>query len=57
MMSLSEVIDYFGARYYASDLSVWLSVDPLSEMYPSTSPYMYVSGNRGYRTNPFVWCV
>ncbi len=28
MMSLSEVIDYFGARYYASDLSVWLSVDP-----------------------------
>ncbi|MBN2727905.1 MAG: hypothetical protein JXR53_01665, partial [Bacteroidales bacterium] len=28
-----------------SDLSVWLSVDPLSDKYPSTSPYMYVLGN------------
>jgi RHS repeat-associated protein len=36
---------YFGARYYDSDLSVWLSVDPLSDMYHSTSPYMYVRGN------------
>ncbi len=36
---------YFGARYYDSDLSVWLSVDPLSDKYPSTSPYMYVMGN------------
>ena len=36
---------YFGARYYASDLSVWLSVDPLSDEYPSTSPFMYVLGN------------
>ena len=36
---------YFGARYYASDLSIWLSVDPLSDMYPGTSPYMYVLGN------------
>jgi RHS repeat-associated protein len=35
---------YFGARYYDSDLSVWLSVDPLSDMYPSTSGYMYVLG-------------
>ena len=30
---------------YASDLSIWLSVDPLSDMYPSTSPFMYVRGN------------
>ena len=37
--------DYFGARYYASDISVWLSVDPLSDKYPSTSPFMYVLGN------------
>jgi hypothetical protein len=37
--------DYFGARYYASDLSIWLSVDPLSDMYASTSPFMYVRGN------------
>ncbi len=36
---------YFGARYYASDLSVWLSVDPLASRYPSQSPYSYV-GNR-----------
>lgn len=32
---------YFGARYYSSDLSVWLSVDPMARKYPSTSPYAY----------------
>ena len=32
---------YFGARYYSSDLSIWLSVDPMSDKYPSTSPYAY----------------
>ncbi len=37
--------DYFGARYYSSDLSVWLSVDALASMYPSSSSYMYVRGN------------
>ena len=37
--------DYFGARYYDSDISVWLSVDPMSDMYPSTSAFMYVRGN------------
>jgi RHS repeat-associated protein len=36
---------YFGARYYDSDLSIWLSVDPLTDKYPSTSSYMYVRGN------------
>ncbi len=36
---------YFGARYYSSDLSVWLSVDPLADKYPSTSSYMYVGGH------------
>ena len=36
---------HFGARYYSSDLSVWLSVDPLSDMYPSMSAYMYTAGN------------
>ena len=35
---------YFGARYYDSDVSLWLSVDPLSDEYPSTSPFMYVLG-------------
>jgi RHS repeat-associated protein len=43
--STERGFDYFGARYYASDLSVWLSVDPLADQYPSTSPYMYVLGN------------
>ena len=38
-------LDYFGARYYSSDISVWLSVDPLADQYPSTSPFMYVLGN------------
>ena len=32
---------YFGSRYYSSDLSIWLSVDPMSDKYPSTSPYAY----------------
>lgn len=36
---------YFGARYYDSDLSVWLSVDPLAGKFNSTSPYMYCIGN------------
>jgi RHS repeat-associated protein len=36
---------YFGARYYDSGVSVWLSVDPLADKYPSQSPYSYV-GNR-----------
>ena len=43
---------YFGARYlprrqagYDSGLSVWLSVDPLSDKYPSMSPFMYTAGN------------
>ncbi len=36
---------YFGARYYDSDLSVWLSVDPMAGKYPSLSPYAYCAGN------------
>jgi RHS repeat-associated protein len=36
---------YFGARYYDSELSVWLSVDPLAGKYPSMSPFMYCAGN------------
>ena len=31
---------YFGARYYDSDvLTGWLSVDPMADKYPSSSPY------------------
>jgi RHS repeat-associated protein len=37
--------NYFGARYYDSGLSVWLSVDPMSDKYPSMSPYNYCANN------------
>ena len=36
---------YFGARYYNSDLSLWLSVDPMSDKYPNLSPYNYCAWN------------
>ena len=36
---------YFGARYYDSELSGWLSVDPMSDKYPSLSPYIYCYNN------------
>ena len=36
---------YFGARYYNSDISIWLSVDPLSDKYPHQSNYVYCSNN------------
>jgi len=34
-----------GARLYHSTASVWLSVDPLSDKYPSVSPYVYCANN------------
>jgi RHS repeat-associated protein len=36
---------YFGARYYNSDISIWLSVDPLASDFPNISPYNYVEQN------------
>ncbi len=36
---------YFGSRYYSSDLSIWLSVDPMAGKYPSLSPYTYCADN------------
>jgi len=36
---------YFGARYYDSNLSIWLSVDPMASEYPSLSPYVYTANN------------
>ena len=36
---------YYGARYYDARKSLWLSVDPLAEIYPETSAYMYCAGN------------
>ena len=36
---------YFGSRYYSSELSIWLSVDPMADKYPSLSPYTYCANN------------
>ena len=38
-------LSYFGSRYYSSDLSIWLSVDPMSDKYASLSPYNYCANN------------
>ncbi|MBP5709454.1 MAG: hypothetical protein J6W84_00535 [Bacteroidales bacterium] len=38
-------ISYPAARYYNSDLSIWISVDPLVDKYPNLSPYTYCAGN------------
>ena len=38
-------LSHFGSRYYSSDLSIWLSVDPMSDKYPSLSPYSYCANN------------
>ena len=36
---------YYGARYYDAKTSIWLSVDPLAEMYPAWNPYNYTMNN------------
>jgi RHS repeat-associated protein len=37
---------YYGARYYWSEmLTGWLSVDPMTDKYPSISPYAYCAWN------------
>ena len=38
-------LSYFGARYYSSDLSIWLSVDPMSDKYAYQSGYVYCGNN------------
>ena len=45
-------LSYFGARYYSSELSIWLSVDPMSGKYPSLSPYVYCADNPVKFTDP-----
>ena len=53
-------LSYFGARYYSSDLSIWLSVDPMSGKYPSLSPYVYCANNPVRLVDPNgeeVWIV
>ncbi len=37
---------YFGARYLEHEMmSMWLSVDPMADKYPSVSPYAYCAWN------------
>ncbi len=36
---------YFGARYFMPTLSIWSSVDPMADKYPSLSPYNYCAWN------------
>jgi len=43
---------YFGARYYDSDVSVWLSVDPMSDERSWLSPYNYCQWNPLGRVDP-----
>ncbi|MBP5515434.1 MAG: RHS repeat-associated core domain-containing protein [Bacteroidales bacterium] len=45
-LDLETGYSYFGARYLDNALSTaWLSVDPMSDKYPSISPYAYCSWN------------
>ena len=44
--------DYCGARYYDSDGSFWLSVDPMSDGRPNVSPYAYCQNNPIGRIDP-----
>ena len=37
--------NYYGARYYYDHLSIFLSVDPMSDKYPHLSPYAYCANN------------
>ena len=36
---------YYGARYYDARTSIFLSIDPMAEKYPSWSPYTYAFDN------------
>ena len=39
---------YFGARYMDHELmTMWLSVDPMADKYPSISPYAYCACREG----------
>ena len=37
--------NYYGARYLNTDLSIWLSVDPMSDKYPHLTSYNYCANN------------
>ncbi|MDD2386984.1 MAG: RHS repeat-associated core domain-containing protein [Bacteroidales bacterium] len=42
----------FGARYYDSDASIWLSVDPMADQRSWVSPYNYCQNNPIGRVDP-----
>jgi len=44
--------NYFGARYYDSEASIWLSVDPMAHEREWLSPYNYCSLNPINRVDP-----
>jgi RHS repeat-associated protein len=44
--------NYFGARYYNADISIWLSVDPMASERAWLTPYNYCSNNPIVRTDP-----
>ena len=46
-------MDYFGARYYEKDLSIWLSVDPMIDKHPDYSGYAYCYNNPTNLIDPF----
>ena len=51
---------YYGARYYTPEVGIWLSVDPLSDKYPSMSAFMYCAGNPVVLVDPDgreIWIV
>ena len=43
---------YYGARYYNPKFSIWLSVDPLAEIFPNWNPYNYTMQNPINLTDP-----
>lgn len=43
---------YFGARYYDSELSIWLGVDPMADQRSWVSPYNYCQNNPIGRVDP-----
>ncbi len=43
--NIESGLDYFGARYYNSELGRWYSVDPMASKYPGWSPYNYCKGD------------